>query len=730
MSVSLVVLRIEVQDDSPIPFAVLYQSAACTIKMSASQDKQGDQIGGAESALPDNNSFSASNKMEEDKDQSLEGQIQEHTGQRQMGDIRIETFTIKHLEGDTKEPTDEPKPLQDMPEDQTKNKETITKEEEQNSSKETLSSNKDTVVKSEHPHKAPGTKSKKIYSPSGSGSSVSSSGSLSESRKHAYKSIGGRVSGKSYAAIVSNKEEVPVGPSRFHHSDGPGTSGSSGGFVQQLPSEFDEDDTPGPACSSPAPHDGGDRGSLSRIPNKLSFYSGNPSVEITKGILHLFKENEMTSLDRDEIRSEMLCMLAVPASMTVHDLLQFTAPLSQGIELMRIIRDSTQNQYMVLIKYKQQADADDFYNEFNGKPFNSIENPVCYLVYVSKVECMKAEEGACLPVPGLTELPTCHICLERMDESVDGILTILCNHSFHGNCLDQWSDTSCPVCRYCQTPELVEDHKCFVCGSQESLWICLICGHVGCGRYVEAHAYSHFEDTQHTYSMQLGNQRVWDYAGDNYVHRLVQTKGDGKPIEWNRTSGESSHEEKLDSLQLEYTYLLTSQLESQRTYFEDKMACMEQEALDRISEVEARSKKTVEELERMERSMQAMSAAVKEKVALEKKCNQLSSKLNRVNTQLKEEKQLNKCLVENQHGWQEKLNAMETKLDEDSKKKDAEIHDLKEQLRDVMFFLDAQQKINETSEDTRQEIQEGQILVGAAAPDPAKAHRKGRKKGR
>ena len=70
----------------------------------------------------------------------------------------------------------------------------------------------------------------------------------------------------------------------------------------------------------------------------------------------------MTSLDRDEIRSEMLCMLPVPASMTVHDLLQFTAPLGQGIELMRIIeRDSTQNQYMVLIKFKQQVRKQNFY---------------------------------------------------------------------------------------------------------------------------------------------------------------------------------------------------------------------------------------------------------------------------------------------------------------------------------------------------------------------------------
>lgn len=39
-----------------------------------------------------------------------------------------------------------------------------------------------------------------------------------------------------------------------------------------------------------------------------------------------------------------------------------------------------------------QTDSDEFYNAFNGKLFNSLENAVCYLVYVSKVECMKAEE--------------------------------------------------------------------------------------------------------------------------------------------------------------------------------------------------------------------------------------------------------------------------------------------------------------------------------------------------
>lgn len=43
----------------------------------------------------------------------------------------------------------------------------------------------------------------------------------------------------------------------------------------------------------------------------------------------------------------------------------------------------------------------------------------------------------------------------------------------------------------------------------------------------------HWKDTQHCYSLELETQRVWDYAGDNYVHRLIQSKTDGKLVELN-----------------------------------------------------------------------------------------------------------------------------------------------------------------------------------------------------
>lgn len=39
------------------------------------------------------------------------------------------------------------------------------------------------------------------------------------------------------------------------------------------------------------------------------------------------------------------------------------------------------------------------------------------------------------------------------------------------------------VSRYVQTPELTESSECMQCAGTEALWICLICGHVGCGRY-------------------------------------------------------------------------------------------------------------------------------------------------------------------------------------------------------------------------------------------------------
>ena len=62
----------------------------------------------------------------------------------------------------------------------------------------------------------------------------------------------------------------------------------------------------------------------------------------------------------------------------------------------------------------RQAAAEQFYSTYNGRKYNTLEKTVCQLVYVSRVEIMKSSQGGSLPSPGLMELPSCPVCLERL----------------------------------------------------------------------------------------------------------------------------------------------------------------------------------------------------------------------------------------------------------------------------------------------------------------------------
>ncbi|KAK3856559.1 hypothetical protein Pcinc_037118 [Petrolisthes cinctipes] len=473
--------------------------------------------------------------------------------------------------------------------------------------------------------------------------------------------------------------------------------------------------------------DGSGGGRRTRIiKDRVTFVSGNPMVDVTHGILHLYKENAKTSLDEGENRSEMLCLLAVPTSMTIHDLLQFTAPCYSAIQHMRIIRDPTPNQYMVLIKFRTQSDADMFYNTFNGQAYNSIEPDICSLVYVARVETTKESENGGLPLPGHTELPNCPVCLERMDESVDGILTILCNHSFHGECLAKWGDTSCPVCRYCQTPEEMPDQRCSLCGSSDSLWICLICGHVGCGRYVGGHAHRHFMETNHLFSLQVGNNRVWDYVRDNYVHRLLQSEGDGKVVSYERVSPVADTkeevvmqgEEKLTALQLEYTHLLSSQLESQRQYFEARITEAQSKALQEAKESREDAKRLAEKLNDLKREMTNIT---KDKHNQEKKLQQFNQRMTKLSKELETEQQLNVSMRQGKQEWVTKVVNLQATVDEKNKR----IEELEGQVGDVMAHLDAVSAVT-----SNPELQGGQLYIPPDQPSNSKtqgARRKHRK---
>ncbi|XP_004623966.1 ubiquitin carboxyl-terminal hydrolase 44 [Octodon degus] len=58
---------------------------------------------------------------------------------------------------------------------------------------------------------------------------------------------------------------------------------------------------------------------------------------------------------------------------------------------------------------------------------------------------------------------------------------------------------------------------CADCRATESIWACLSCPHVACGRYVEEHALKHFHESSHPVVLEVNEMCVFCYLCDDYV---------------------------------------------------------------------------------------------------------------------------------------------------------------------------------------------------------------------
>lgn len=336
------------------------------------------------------------------------------------------------------------------------------------------------------------------------------------------------------------------------------------------------------------------------------------------------------------------------------------------------------------------------------------------------------------PTPSLVELPTCPVCLERMDETT-GLLTIICQHVFHCTCLQKWKGSGCPVCRYTQDDlgkrvdgfdSDAEPSECSVCHSEQNLWLCLVCGNVGCGRYDGAHAFDHFKQTSHSFAMDIDSQRVWDYVGDGYVHRIIQNKADGKLVELPAADhsaldppdwADAVPREKWENMTVEYTHLLTSQLESQRTYFEEQV----ERAADKASQATAAAASAHEAAEKTAGLLRGLESKYdtlvgetipsleRDKARAERRADKFETMTRNMEKEWREEKTMNVSLMERVKF-----------LDEEAQKLKATNEDLSEQNRDLGFFISGMEKLKDQGED----VVEGTVSV----PEPEKKGRKGK----
>uniref|UniRef100_A0A8C2LJ48 Ubiquitin carboxyl-terminal hydrolase n=1 Tax=Cricetulus griseus TaxID=10029 RepID=A0A8C2LJ48_CRIGR len=80
-------------------------------------------------------------------------------------------------------------------------------------------------------------------------------------------------------------------------------------------------------------------------------------------------------------------------------------------------------------------------------------------------------------------------------------------------------------CKHIGQLQLAPDHSifnpqkwyCTDCNTTESIWACLSCSHVACGRYIAEHALKHFEESSHPVAFEVNDMYVFCYLCNDYV---------------------------------------------------------------------------------------------------------------------------------------------------------------------------------------------------------------------
>ena len=308
-----------------------------------------------------------------------------------------------------------------------------------------------------------------------------------------------------------------------------------------------------------------------------------------------------------------VAMIGVPPEHVPEQVLNLTRAHRPWIRHVRIMiadeeeneRSSKQQQqqpdrrYLILFEMESEEAAEEIVLDLHGQPYTSLDMMSCCSLF--HVVALQGHDGISLQSPLFASTPqtstattknsnshnegdfNCAVCLEQNTSSV---LTTVCNHSFHMDCILQCQDSPCPVCRYDHAGLNETLSQCNVCGSTGDNYVCLICGVVSCCRPLESataslqstsspialqpsfpsnrttsscvpavdeqhddgellqsqqpptqnlslpsHARQHYDETLHAYALDTETQHVFDFAGQGYVDRLLQNKEDGKLVE-------------------------------------------------------------------------------------------------------------------------------------------------------------------------------------------------------
>mmetsp|Transcript_4034 Transcript_4034/g.6846 ORF Transcript_4034/g.6846 Transcript_4034/m.6846 type:complete len:520 (-) Transcript_4034:1048-2607(-) len=336
----------------------------------------------------------------------------------------------------------------------------------------------------------------------------------------------------------------------------------------------------------------------------LQFMTGNPLQKTNSGSIELFKEcslgvfDDHQLLDPARLSAEktdlqfadkcLVCIVTVPSFMIPHDILQFLKPVLPDIKSVSTLRHyATHDSYFVLLEMTCPAAASSFIQEYHGAPLCSLQPTTCLAYSVKDVVHSDAggtdmtesspsiDYNNCSDSRGETEEggeeELCVLCLAPLEKQHPSSFTTCCGHTFHIACTLHLENSQCPVCRS-QLDDAAMDSqsRCAVCswphhqpapasstatGQREQwlegdhdLWVCLVCGFIGCGEAHSAsgdqgggHMREHYQQHLHAYAMNTETRRVWDFAGEGYVHRLILNQHEGGTSSTDLGMGRAPH---------------------------------------------------------------------------------------------------------------------------------------------------------------------------------------------
>jgi BRCA1-associated protein len=238
----------------------------------------------------------------------------------------------------------------------------------------------------------------------------------------------------------------------------------------------------------------------------------------------------------------------------------------------------------------------------------------------------------------------------------------------------------------------------------------MVCGHIGCGRLANVHAYTHYCESGHPFALEIESQRVWDYASDKYVHRVIRHKdGDLVTVEPTEKS-ECYVSEQIEQLAEQMQHRFSTQLVETQQEYEGVLDRMEQKNIDYVSVLQGQMCELDVERVRVSRERDRLIRALRESESINAKQQHKIEKLHRKVEELErarqEEQILSQSVLENHRILQTQV----TGLQEQLQQRDSEMNELKDQVRDLMFFIETLEKSKHDKE-----LQEASV-VGTSVP--------------